>query len=46
MRLNINEVDGVENRFKISSEPNFAIMEDQLQPFEAIEDKDEDQVQI
>ena len=29
-RVMIDEIDGIENRFKISDEPDFAVMEDQL----------------
>ncbi len=32
MRLRIDEVGGQEQRFRVSSEPDFAVLEDQLIP--------------
>lgn len=46
MRLVINEVDGVEDRFRISQEPDFAVMDKQLTFFNAPYHMEDDKVTI
>lgn len=42
MRLRLNELNGTEKRFSISSEPDFAVVESQLKPITPIFTKEDD----